>query len=91
MCTMITKELAKKIEFGRVKDIFLDVHLWKNHKGVTTSFKHPICCGIKHGIGVSGGIGHNPNASIYNQSDPDGSYLKGIVGIYNKKFYDGLL
>lgn len=91
MCTMITKQAAERIDYKKVKGIWFDIYLWNTFKGVTTTFKNDICLGIKHGIGVTGGVGHNPNASIYNQLDFDGSYLRNIVGIYNYKFYNELL
>jgi hypothetical protein len=91
MSTLITKELAAKIDYSKVKDIWFDVYLWSNFKGVSTQFKYYICAGIKHGIGLSGGIGHNPNAGIYNRNDHNGELLRNIVGINNYRFYNDLL
>lgn len=40
-------------------EVYLDLHLWKRHKGVAFTPKQPIAIGIKHGIGKCGGNGHN--------------------------------
>ena len=90
MNTAFTPRLASIIKWEKVKDIFLDVYLWQAFKGVSTRFDNKISLGIKHGIGLTGGIGHNQNASIYQNVDESGEFLKSIVGNYYYKFYRSL-
>jgi hypothetical protein len=50
-------------------EVYLDMHLWKQHKGLTISPKKPIAIGIKHGIGKCGGNGHFEMQMPHPESD----------------------
>lgn len=46
-------------------DPYTDIHLWNILKGQTFHPEKHICCGIKHGIGMSGGQLHNTRVYRY--------------------------
>ena len=69
-------------------EVYLDLHLWKHHKGVTILPTKTIAVGIKHGIGKCGGNGHE--GMIYNFNDPEFEYLKSIVDSNSLEFYTKL-
>lgn len=76
--TMVTKDVMN-INFPKDNYPFLDISLWQQLKGKTFIPKSTICLGIKHGIGVCGGSGHNPGFKYQNQ-DENYSFLKKIIG-----------
>jgi hypothetical protein len=39
-------------------DPYTDIHLWRTVKGVTFTPARHICLGIKHGVGMCGGVNH---------------------------------
>lgn len=57
MC--IRTDALEKIDWSMVDDLFTDVGLWRQLKGVTVTFGKPISIGIKHGKGICGAGGHN--------------------------------
>lgn len=65
------------IEWCEDNDVFLDLHLWKSLAGITITPTIPISMGIKHGIGLCGGSGHN--AMRYENKDFDYKFLSDIV------------
>jgi len=69
-------------------DIFLDLHLWKKHKGLTFTPEVPISVGIKHGIGLCGGSGHN--RMLLTENDEDLQVLKSLVDNESFNFYKSL-
>ena len=86
--TMVTKDVMD-IKFPEDNYPFLDMHIWQQLKGETFIPYSPICLGIKHGVGVCGGRGHN-NDFKYDSVDSDYNYLKSIVGP-SWKYYKSLL
>jgi hypothetical protein len=66
--------------------VFLDINLWKQMKGKTFNPVKPLCVGIKHGVGVTGGNGHNENWKLYRQ-DYKFAILKGLIG-KDSEFYE---
>jgi len=77
MNTMIKTTDIDKIKWPPDDGPFLDIRLWKCLNGVTQPCEpeHLPCIGIKHGIGVSGGIGHKENWGGYTVNDADMSML----------------
>ena len=61
--TLITSDAYKYIDWPPDTYPFLDLQLWKQLKGQTVSFPQNkiYSIGIKHGIGLVGGSGHNDN------------------------------
>lgn len=57
MNTLISCEINP--EWCEDSEVYLDLHLWKQYKGLTFSPIQPIAIGIKHGIGKCGGNGHH--------------------------------
>lgn len=84
MSTMISSEL--EIHYPNDSEVFLDLYLWNNYKGISATFEDTICLGIKHGIGVCGGNGHNDNFH-YNNIDSNLSYLFKKVDSDSFNFY----
>lgn len=68
--------------------IFLDLHLWKKHKGLTFTPEVPISVGIKHGIGLCGGSGHN--RMILTENDNRMEFLELLVDKESFNFYRSL-
>lgn len=67
-------------------EVYLDLHLWKKHKGVAFSPLQPIAIGIKHGIGKCGGNGH-----FTMQMNNDESEILHFISQDSLKFYKGLI
>lgn len=66
-CTSFLVEALKGYDFPADSEPYLDIHLWnyaKNRLKTHLSTKL-YCIGIKHGIGKSGGNGHNPDNLTY--------------------------
>lgn len=59
MSTMI--RTSANIDFPKDDFVFLDLHLWQNHKGIllNQNTRFPLAVGIKHGVGLVGGSGHH--------------------------------
>jgi hypothetical protein len=69
---------------------YLDWHIWNFAKGlrkVSVMQYKPICVGIKHGIGLCGGVGHINNWKNYNKTDKDWAFLETIIPAQDIKFY----
>lgn len=86
MSTLINLESIYDFKFPPDDHVFLDVKLWKQLKGKTFIPAKPIAVGIKHGIGNTGGKGHDRNWSMY-QKDSDFSVLKALIG-KDAEFYE---
>jgi len=90
-CSAFCSALAKGANYnvGENGSPYYDIALWKANKGVQVDINHPPL-GIKHGQGVCGGVGHNPNARLYgNNIDKELLLLKQRVdaeafGFYNQ-------
>lgn len=85
-CTLIS--CSAEISWCEDKEIFLDIHLWKNHRGVLITPKKPICLGIKHGIGKLGGGGHT--RMYYPENDQNYEYLSAIVDKSSLALYQSI-
>lgn len=59
---------------------YTDLHLWRfnNLNGKTFSPKEPICLGMKHGIGLCGGILHSDRYHRYDNNDARFDYLRSV-------------
>ncbi|MDI6787114.1 MAG: hypothetical protein QME51_01945 [Planctomycetota bacterium] len=70
---------------------FLDLYLWEKHKGQAIGLSRTINIGIKHGIGICAGVGHNKNF-LYDHQDEDYQFLRNILGSDEEslKFYKGI-
>lgn len=69
-------------------EVYLDLHIWKKHNGMTFTPEVPIAVGIKHGIGLCGGNGHN--GMQFQENDFDLQFLKSIVDKESFNFYKSL-
>lgn len=81
---------ASKIEgFQFGGDNMIDIRLWKfaKEKGLKTSWINSGCVGVKHGLGLCGGKGHQMNMDNY---DPKMNWLKGRVDQEAFEFYQSL-
>lgn len=74
-------------DFRTVRGVFLDIALWNfaNRHNKAKFFMSPGPIGVKHGIGVTGGIGHRQR--IYKKFDKDWSYLANNVDSEAISFY----
>lgn len=68
------------VNWGDDNNPYTDMHIWKQVQGVTFTPDKKICLGIKHGIGLCGGAGHNANWQRYDKDDKNGAFLKATVG-----------
>ena len=84
MSTLLTNVLFK---WPHDNYVFTDIEFWKQLKGKTCIFEKILSLGIKHGIGLTGGIGHNRNWGGYNVKDPELNWLKNTVDEESFEFY----
>ena len=75
MSTLLTPAALYGFKWCDDTEIWLDMHLWKNIKGKTVEPSKLYSVGIKHGIGVCGGVGHNKSFSRYTP-DPNHAELR---------------
>jgi glycosyltransferase involved in cell wall biosynthesis len=80
---------GENISFGNESDIFVDIFLWKHYDGKLFD-PGRICLGIKHAIGLTGGIGHKHDWKGYDNEDRNDMFLKSIVDAKSYEFYTGL-
>lgn len=87
MSTLIVTGL--EVNWGDDKNPYTDSWLWLRCKLVSRVFKpaQPICMGIKHGIGLTGGLMHTTKLEKYKHEDPDFTFLKNWVDPESYKFY----
>ncbi len=78
-----------KIDWGDHRDPFLDLHLWRTIKGTTFNPITPISIGIKHGIGLCGGMGHS-NDLQYSNKDINYMFLRNKMDSESYNFYTQL-
>jgi len=86
--TMVTKDVMN-IDWPADDYPFLDLELWKQLKGITFKTNNPIAVGIKHGVGLCGGSGHNETFR-YENEDNDHSFLE-YATQKEFKFYKNLV
>lgn len=91
-CTMIRTDLEKPIEWGDLTYKFTDLVLWKQIKNSRTFSADNLHIGIKHGIGLSGGVGHRLDFQPeHSYIDTDFAYLKKNTTQEAFEFYKGLI
>ena len=76
MCAMLIN-LESNLNLPDDFEIWLDIHMCRNQKGSYFVPPFPLVVGIKHGIGVCGGVGHNKGFSQYKH---DKNWLKNTIG-----------
>jgi len=89
MSTLLTRDVLG-IQWPNDNYVFTDVELWKKLKGSTCLFERLLSLGVKHGIGLTGGIGHNKQWAGYKQKDPELDWLKKTVDEKAFEFYKNI-
>lgn len=92
-CTAISARAFQLSNFEWCDDSYpyLDMHLWQRIKGVTVPMPYQLAIGIKHGIGMTGGGGHDPNWQRYvSEPDRDFAFLRNYVGA-DIEFYERIV
>lgn len=89
MATMVTKSVIN-IPYPSDDYVWFDIWIWERLKGFSIPVQRPLNLGIKHGIGLTGGIGHNAGASIYKKYDYNLKYLHSVVDSESFQFYKKL-
>jgi hypothetical protein len=79
---------AAVIEFPKDDFVFLDLELWKQLEGVSIEDSFNSCLGIKHGVGLCGGRGHNQ--MDFTHKDENFDFLRSIVDNEAFNFYKSL-
>jgi glycosyltransferase involved in cell wall biosynthesis len=69
------------------KEPYTDLHLWRNIKGVTFHPKNHICLGIKHNIGLCGGVNHATYMHRYANNDDNLELLRDNMDVHSFDFY----
>lgn len=69
-------------------EIYLDLFLWSQINGKTFTPKENISLGIKHGVGLCGGSGHN--GMRFDNQDFNFKFLKSVVDEERFNFYSSL-
>ncbi len=87
--TVIHHRIIPHIIYPSDDFIAFDMHLWQQFNTTAQAFHLPynINLGIKHGLGITGGIGHKSDHRIYTNEDTNWSYLTKIVGEENASIY----
>lgn len=90
--TFMTRTVYECMNWPHDNYVFVDIEFWKQFGKYGRTMPGKLAIGIKHGIGVTGGIGHNPKWSGYSKNrDPDMSWLKSNVDEVSFNFYSSLL
>lgn len=87
--TMVTRDVLS-MSWPGDHEPFFDIHLWKQLQGKTFQPASPIAVGVKHGIGMSGGIGHRKEWAMYKFKDSDMSWFRSHTGEDDFLFYKQL-
>jgi len=87
MNTLISSNAV--IKFPPDNEVYLDLVLWKELSGKTFKPIKPIALGIKHGVGLCGGNGHN--SMKYKNEDNGLSFLGSIVDQESFRFYKNII
>jgi hypothetical protein len=92
--TAINSKFVNSLNFGKDEDVNLDMRLWQDKKDCLLieemSYKEQrqyISIGIKHGLGLCGGVGHIPRKMKYENNDDDYQFLRSVVGDNNLENY----
>lgn len=91
MMSMCATPAINKIQWCDDNYSYTDMFLFTKTTLVkkAVGFDKPICAGIKHGTGLCGGGGHNPEWKVYDQQDENFKFLRRIVG-EDVSFYEYL-
>jgi hypothetical protein len=76
------------IKWPKDSEVFLDINLWRQLKGKAVRIDKTISIGIKHGVGLCGGAGHD--RMEFDFKDPFLSYLRSKVDSDSFDFYRSL-
>lgn len=79
MSTMVTAKAISNYVWPKDNEIWLDIDLWKKLKGKTVEPTKYYSVGIKHGIGLCGGVGHNKAFGKY-KKDAGNNELRKRIG-----------
>lgn len=89
-CLSISEHKWSSLQWPDDSERFLDLWIWRkwNLTKATTNFSDKIyTIGIKHGTGLTGGGGHNVDATFYRGSSYDGDWLKMHVDSQSYQLY----
>jgi len=89
MSTLVSVDALERFTWPADEYVWLDIELWKQLKGRTVEPQRFYSVGIKHGIGLCGGVGHNKGFSKY-KPDPAWSNLKRHLPASDIEFYKSL-
>jgi len=80
----------KRFAINGVKKVFLDIDMWNyaRQNRLRCKFVDSGAIGIKHGVGITGGIGHKQG--IYKNFDKEWKWLSSRVDSESLAFYQGL-
>jgi len=68
-CTLVTRDILD-FKWPDDKYPFTDLKIWASIKGISIPFEDKILAiGIKHGIGMTGGSGHNVNSMKWDKTN----------------------
>lgn len=90
MATIVNRKIMD-IEWPPMDYVWFDIWIWERMAGVSIEFDEPINVGIKHGIGMTGGIGHRDGINIYKNQDRDYKFLSSLVDAKSLQFYKKLV
>lgn len=85
MSTMVSKHAV--INWGDDNYAYTDMILWQQSKSKLAVDLGPICVGIKHGVGLCGGGGHDVNWIRFHGHDENHVYLKSLIDEKSYNFY----
>lgn len=85
MSTLITPDLD--IKWCVDEQPYTDIWLWKQLQGFTFTPPEIICMGIKHGVGLCGGMAHIDKLHRYVGKDENKDYLRSVVDNESFNFY----
>lgn len=91
MSTGITPQGVKMMRWPKDNYVFTDIEIWKQLPGYAFDVNEPIAIGIKHGLGLCGGIGHRRDSNHYKQRDPELNWLRSKVDPVSFNFYSAML
>lgn len=79
--------ISKLVNFRWPTGIFIDIKLWEyaRNRRLKTRFADSGAVGIKHGYGITGGIGHK--TTIYKRFDTNWEWLRSKVDKESLEFY----
>lgn len=80
MSTLLGRDIFK-LEWPGDNEPYLDWQLWRQRNGTVSEVRATwLAVGIKHGTGLCGGAGHDPNWKRYNGHDNNYEMLRKIIG-----------